>query len=368
MLREHGVSTLFTLSGGHLFSLFDGCVQTGIRLVDTRHEQTATFAAEGWAKVTRRVGAAALTAGPGVTNGVSAITSAWLNGSPVLVLGGRAPGARWGAGSLQELDHVPIVASVTKRAGTLVDAADAARAVTEAVQLAGRPHRGPVFLDLPLDVVFAPTEVDLAGAPAYDPGPGVPDEGDLDRVAALLDGADRPVLVAGGDVYWASAEVALRTLAEHARLPVLANGLGRGCLAADHELFFSRATAKALREADLVVVAGTPLDFRLGFGDFGGAAVVHLCDAPERVGTHARLAASAVGDLRLALDALAALAGAGGPARDEWMRRLRGEEGARPARRARAARGRVDPRAPGARVRGAGAAPRPRRHRRRGRR
>src|SRR5438552_1454491 len=117
-LRGHDVDTLFTLSGGHLFPLYDGRVKTGIRLVDTRHEQTATFAAEGWAKVTRRPGVAALTAGPGVTNGVSAITSAYMNGSPVLVIGGRAPNARWGAGSLQELDHLPIVAAITKQATT----------------------------------------------------------------------------------------------------------------------------------------------------------------------------------------------------------------------------------------------------------
>src|SRR5947199_7206516 len=113
-LTEAGVDVVFTLSGGHIFPLYDGCVSAGIRLVDTRHEQTAGFAAEGWAKVTRRPGVAALTAGPGITNGLSAITSASLNGTPMLVIGGRAPQARWGAGSLQELDHVPIVASITK--------------------------------------------------------------------------------------------------------------------------------------------------------------------------------------------------------------------------------------------------------------
>src|SRR2546421_5912245 len=117
-LQRHGVDVMFTLSGGHLFVLYDGAVKAGLRLVDVRHEQTATFAAEGWAKVTRRLGCAALTAGPGVTNGVSAMTAARMNGSPVVVLAGRAPQRRWGAGSLQELDHVPIVAPVTKTAAT----------------------------------------------------------------------------------------------------------------------------------------------------------------------------------------------------------------------------------------------------------
>src|SRR5437870_11174807 len=117
-LTEAGVDVVFTLSGGHIFPLYDGCVAAGIRLVDTRHEQTAGFAAEGWAKVTRRPGVAALTAGPGVTNGMSAVTGAFFSGSPMVVIGGRAPAARWGSGSLQEVDHVALVSGVTKRAAT----------------------------------------------------------------------------------------------------------------------------------------------------------------------------------------------------------------------------------------------------------
>src|SRR5919202_5303753 len=134
-LKAHGVSHLFTLSGGHLFSIYDGCKHDGIAIVDTRHEQTAAFAAEGWAKATRQPGVAALTAGPGVTNGMSALAGAQANGSPMLVLGGRAPAFRWGQGSLQEVDHVPFVAPVARYAATaqstaqipeLVDAAFAA--------------------------------------------------------------------------------------------------------------------------------------------------------------------------------------------------------------------------------------------------
>src|SRR5882757_3657882 len=117
-LKAHGVTKLFTLSGGHLFSIFDGCREEGIDIVDVRHEQAAAFAAEGWAKATREPGVAALTAGPGVTNGMSAIASAQQNGSPMVVLGGRAPAFRWGQGSLQEIDHVPFVAPVTKFAAT----------------------------------------------------------------------------------------------------------------------------------------------------------------------------------------------------------------------------------------------------------
>ena len=162
-LAVHDVDTVFSLNGGHVWPFYDGCVREGIRLVDTRHEQTATFAAEAWAKVTRRVGVAALTAGPGVTNGISAITTAWLNGSPVFVLGGRAPQARWGQGSLQELDHVPLVAPVTRHAATCLDPAELARAFDTALVVARTPHRGPTFLDVPLDG-WSPIDAARTGA------------------------------------------------------------------------------------------------------------------------------------------------------------------------------------------------------------
>src|SRR3954453_8629013 len=123
-LRAHGVTKLFTLSGGHLFSIFDGCREEDIDIVDVRHEQSAAFAAEGWAKATREPGVCALTAGPGVTNGMSAMAAACQNGSPMLVLGGRAPSFRWGQGSLQEIDHVPFVAPVTKLARTATATAE----------------------------------------------------------------------------------------------------------------------------------------------------------------------------------------------------------------------------------------------------
>src|SRR5213595_581397 len=161
-LKAHGVSHLFTLSGGHLFSIYDGCRHDGIAIVDTRHEQTAAFAAEGWAKATRRPGVAALTAGPGVTNGMSALASAQQNGTPMLVLGGRAPALRWGRGSLQEIDHVPFVGPVTKLAATAGATPEIPGLVDEAFNVSQRPHTGPVFLDFPLDIVFMEAEADEA--------------------------------------------------------------------------------------------------------------------------------------------------------------------------------------------------------------
>jgi len=334
VLRRHDVDTVFTLSGGHLFPLYDGCVKTDTRLVDVRHEQTATFAAEGWGKVTRRPGAAALTAGPGVTNGVSAMTAAWMNGSPLLVIGGRAPQARWGAGSLQELDHVPIVSSITKHAATLPAPDRIPEGLDRALRSACSPHRGPAFVDVPLDawgvasatVPDAPDRATLAG--------DAPDPEHVRAIARLVAEAERPVLVVGGDVFWACAEEPLRTFVETARVPAFANGMGRGLLAADHELAYSRARRTALKEADLVVVAGTPLDFRLGFGAFGaGVPVVHLCDAPESVSANVALAASTAGDLHRTFAELAEATATlpGTFDHEAWVGRLRDEEEARRA-------------------------------------
>src|SRR3954464_7346703 len=146
-LKAHGVTKLFTLSGGHLFSLYDGCRAEGIDIVDVRHESAATFAAEGWAKVTRQPGVAALTAGPGVTNGMSAIASAQQNHSPLLVLGGRAPAMRWGQGSLQEIDHVPFVRPLVKLAATAGATAGGPRLLDDARAgaAAAPPPHGPGF-------------------------------------------------------------------------------------------------------------------------------------------------------------------------------------------------------------------------------
>src|SRR5215217_4842650 len=166
-LKAHGVSRLFTLSGGHLFSLYEGCRHEGIEIIDTRHEQTAAFAAEGWAKVTREPGVAALTAGPGVTNGMSAMASAKQNHSPMIVLGGRAPAFRWGQGSLQEVDHVPFVRPIVKLATTAGATPEIPGLVDEAFNVAQRPHTGPVFVDFPLDLVFMETDVEeIADVPA----------------------------------------------------------------------------------------------------------------------------------------------------------------------------------------------------------
>jgi acetolactate synthase-1/2/3 large subunit len=320
-LKAHGVSKLFTLSGGHLFSIYDGCRAEGIDIVDVRHEASATFAAEGWAKVTREPGVAALTAGPGVTNGMSAIASSQQNHSPVLVLGGRAPAMRWGQGSLQEIDHVPFVRPLVKLAATAGATAEIPGLIDDAWSVMRRDHPGPAFIDFPLDVVFMESE-DSPPPEDRPAGRARADAAAVDRAIALLRDADRPVIMAGTNLYWGHGEDALRALSEAAGVPVFLNGLARGCLPADHPNFFSRARSAALKGADVALVIGVPMDFRLGFGGaFGEETEIVAIDLAEPEREHPReVAAECYGDIA---ETLAALTGAGGTETSGWLAHLR---------------------------------------------
>jgi acetolactate synthase I/II/III large subunit len=322
-LRAAGVTKLFTLSGGHLFSIYDGCREEGIDIVDVRHEQTAAFAAEGWAKATRSVGVAALTAGPGVTNGMSAVASAQANGSPIVVLGGRAPAMRWGMGSLQEIDHVPFVAPLVKSARTAPSPDAIPGLVDEALQIALEPPTGPAFVDFPLDYVFSEGAVEAGALQLPDPL-ALPAAEGVERAAELLRGASRPVVMAGTGLYWAHGEDALRRLCEELSIPVFLNGLARGCVPADHAQFFSRARSSALKGADVALVIGVPMDFRLGFGaSFGDdTQIVAVGSAPPPRPHPRSVAAELYGGVAATLDALRDAA-AGGGDRLEWNRRLR---------------------------------------------
>ena len=302
---RHGARHLFTLSGAHIFPLYDAAVGGAatvqgsgagpLRLIDVRHEQTAVFAAEAMGKLTRTPGFAAVTAGPGVTNAVSAVAGAWVNGSPLVLIGGRAPDGRWGSGALQEIDHPPLLAPVTKSAVTVHDPGSVASAVDTAFRLSGAAHRGPAFVDVPMDVLFTPAvpaPTDVSPAPA-------PLEGDLAHIAHLLRRAERPMLILGSDVWADGADTAARAFADATGIPVIANGMARGILPPDHPLLVTRARGAAFSGTDLVMVVGTPLDFRLGYGSFGDppAPVIHVADSPGQVASHRELAAHAAGDL-----------------------------------------------------------------------
>lgn len=301
----HGSRHLFTLSGAHIFPLYDAAVggaatvhaqgEGPMRIIDVRHEQTAVFAAEAMGKLTRIPGYAAVTAGPGVTNAISAVAGAWVHGSPLVLIGGRAPDGRWGSGALQEIDHPPLLAPVTKAATTVHDPAMVGSAVDAAFTTAGTAHRGPVFVDVPMDVLFTPAVARVADA-------APPDQhlvADLAHIAGLLRAAERPVLILGSDVWADGADTAARTFADVTGIPVIANGMARGILPPDHPLLVTRARGAAFAGTDLVMVVGTPLDFRLGYGSFGDppAPVIHVADSPGQIATHRELAASAAGDL-----------------------------------------------------------------------
>jgi acetolactate synthase I/II/III large subunit len=326
-LKAHGVTKLFTLSGGHLFSIYDGCREEGIDIVDVRHEQSAAFAAEGWAKATREPGVCALTAGPGVTNGMSGLASALMNASPMVALGGRAPAARWGMGSLQEIDHVPFVAPLTKLARTAESTAAIPGLVDEALAAAGAPPTGPAFVDFPMDQVFMESDVD-ADAPVAlaDPRDLPAADGDaLDRAIGLLRGAERPVVMAGTGLYWARAEESLVALCDELQIPAFLNGLARGCVPADHAQFFSRARGMGLKGADVALVVGVPMDFRLGFGaSFGDETELIVIGSAPPGREHPRpVAAELYGSVSGTLDALRS---AGGPDRSAWVNELRAAE------------------------------------------
>ncbi len=327
-LASRGVSHLFTLSGGHLFSLYDGCKEEGIEIVDVRHEQAAAFAAEGWAKATRTPGVCALTAGPGVTNGMSAIAGAQMNGSPITVLGGRAPEMTWGTGRLQEIDHLPFVSPLTKSAATVKDVSEIPAATARAYDLAAELPTGPTFLDYPLDVVFTEAEAEMPAKPlaaAATPADGV------EEAAALLAAAERPAIMAGTGLYWTFGEEGLQRLAEALGIPVYLNGMGRGCLPADHELSFSRTRGAGLGGCDVAVVIGVPLDFRLGFGAAisAEAKLIRVDVEPNRLERNRAADVDLVGNVPATLAALAeAASDAGGsPARTRaWVSSLRETE------------------------------------------
>jgi len=327
-LKAHGVTKLFTLSGGHIFSIYDGCREEGIDIVDTRHEQSAAFAAEGWAKATREVGVCALTAGPGVTNAMSPLGSALQNGSPVVALGGRAPAMRWGQGSLQEIDHVPFVAPLTRSAVTAASTAEIPGVVDATFAAAAGPPSGPAFADFPLDVVFMEADVDADSPAERLDHLALPAAEGADRAAALLRDAERPVIMAGTGLYWAHGEHALRRLAEELRVPGFVNGLGRGCMPADHELFFSRARGQGLKGADVALVVGVPMDFRLGFGgSFGEDTKIVVVDSAatdRRPPREPEL--ELYGGIPATLDAIREGAAGGGPDRSRWVASLRETE------------------------------------------
>jgi len=333
MLKREGVEVVFTLSGGHIAGIYDGCLREGIRVVDTRHEQAAVHAAEGWAKTTRKPGVALLTAGPGVTDGVTGVANAYLAGSPVLVIGGAAPLGFWDRGALQEMGQIDLLRPITKWVRTVHETARLGEYVGMAFRqmLSGKP--GPTFLEMPMDILnnFADTDTlfDLGEPLSYRAGGRTaPDPDAVVQAAAILEKAQRPVIMAGTAVWWCDAAEPLRQLAERLQAPVYLNGAGRGCLTPTHPLFFTASRRKALEGADTILAIGTRMDFRLNHGQPplipAEAKVLWFDLAAEDIGVNRGAAVGLVGDVGLSMRQVAE---ATKPiANEEWLTYIRNEE------------------------------------------
>src|SRR5579859_2303136 len=332
-LKQEGIEVVFTLSGGHIAAIYDGCLREGIRVVDTRHEQAAVHAAEGWAKATRKPGVALLTAGPGVTDGVTGVANAYLAGSPVLVIGGAAPLGLWDRGALQEMNQIDLLRPITKWARTVHETARLAEYTASAFRqmLSGKP--GPTFLEVPMDVLNNFLDTDTAfdpGEPAQyrSAGRSAPDPHLVLAAAALLEKAQRPVIMAGTAVWWCDAAEPLRKLAERIHAPVFLNGAGRGCLPPTHPLFFTSARRKALEGADTILAVGTRMDFRLNHGQPplipAAAKVIWFDLTAEDIGVNRGAAVGLVGDVGISMRQLTEAAKQHGE--NEWLEYIRAQE------------------------------------------
>ena len=334
VLAGEGVDHLFTLCGGHISPIVDACETAGIKIVDFRHEQAAVMAADGYARLTGKLGVAAVTAGPGVTNAVTGVANALQMNSPVVVFGGRAPWALEGQGALQEMDQISLMQPITRWAGRCSDHNRVAELLADAIRHAKTAPRGPVFFEVPVDVLMMPVQRKVVIPERYyaPRGPVAPPE-DVSKVAHMLSTAERPVLLSGSGVWWSRGTDALAALADRG-LPVFMNGLGRGTLPPDHPSAFALSRRKALQEADLAVIAGAPLDFRLGYGRppvfSAKTRIVHLHDDSLELGRNAAPAAVLPGDVGRSLASIEAALDAGAPKTwATWRDALRAEEESR---------------------------------------
>ena len=277
--------------------------------MDVRHEQAAVFAADGWARVTGQVGVAAVTAGPGVCNSLTAIVNARNSDVPIAVLGGQAETGRRGMGGLQETPHVRILEPVTKWARSCPEARRLPDEVHEAFREARSPRTGPTLLEIPWDVLYA--EAEAPGAPVASSRPqgsrANPEE--VGRAAEILASADRPVVLAGTSLRWSEDPDGLATLAPVLKAPVYLNSLARGALPPEHPQFLALSRTAALEEADVILNLGAPFDFRLGYGlppAVNEHAQIVMADvAPDTIGRNRAVEVGLVGDVGIVARELA---------------------------------------------------------------
>ncbi len=330
-LRNEGTSCVFTLCGGHVAPIYDGCLRESIDIIDTRHEQAAAHAADGWARLTRSAGVAIVTAGPGVTDAVTGVANAFQAQSPLVVLGGAAELRVAGRGALQEMEQVALMRPITKWAAQATDARRLPELVQTAFRVATSGVPGPVFLELPFDVLTAQVE-DPGQPPPLPKWPRMPGDPDaIARAAQLLAEAKRPVAFVGSQVWWDDAHEALRAFVERVGVPTVMNAMGRGALAHDDPFAVHQARKQAFRKTDCILVVGTPLDFRVGYGAgiAADAKVIQIDRDPLRIAQNRPAHAVVMGDARSILSSLADAAHAAGARPDRyaaWVEELRAHE------------------------------------------
>jgi len=308
-LKEAGVEVIFTLSGGHIMPLYDGCVDEGIKIVDVRHEQAAVHAADSWARCNPgSIGVAAITAGPGVTDGVTGIANAWRANSPILVFGGQGPFDNLRRGSLQEMDHLGVVKPITK----YCDAIYQTKRIPEYIELAIR-HAvsgipGPAYLEIPMDIFMGQAEESESPVPRIRTKPPrlSPDRDEVRNAIELLAKSERPMLMAGTSVKWSHASADMNRFISETHIPTYTNGMGRGSVPHDSPEFLNRSRRDALQQIDCIILAGTLLDFRMRFGQTipADAKIIQLDMDATLIGQNRQADVPLVGNLACTFDLL----------------------------------------------------------------
>jgi acetolactate synthase I/II/III large subunit len=343
-LAAEGVDALFTLTGGHISAIYDGCKDRGIRVIDVRHEQAAAHAADAYGRLTFRPGVAAVTAGPGVTDAITGVTNAFYANAPMVLLGGRNPLALEGMGALQDAPQIELLRPVTKRADTALETRRLREVLAVSFREALTPRMGPTYVDLPMDVLMTPVDTEqvvAADRQRFTHGPG-PDPEAVASAARLLAEAEHPVVLSGSGSYWAQAWEELDALVTTAQVPVYVNGMSRGILPSKHPHLLGLTRRQALRQADLVLALGVDFDFRLGYGRppaYGDdVTVVHVDPQASKVAHNRGVDLGIVSDVRTFLRSLLAHdATIGRTEVTPWLAELRDEEARRTAAREDAA-------------------------------
>ena len=335
-LKNEGVDTIFTLCGGHIIDIYDGCLDEGIRIIDVRHEQVAAHAADGYARQTGKLGCVVTTAGPGCTNAVTGIATAFRSESPIIHIGGQSSLSQHKMGSLQDLPHVDLMTPITKFAAGVMSTERVADMVSMAAREAFTGAYGPSYLEIPRDILDR--EINIADAVIPEPGSyrastkSIGDPEDIEKLADLLVKAKKPAMLVGSQVYMSRGHQAAIDLSRALNIPLYMNGASRGILPPGDPHYFNRTRRMAFDNADVIVIVGTPFDFRMGYGKriSKSATLVQIDQDYRTVGKNRDISLGLAGDpgaiLKAVHDATTGGTDNGAKGREGWLKELRDEE------------------------------------------